>query len=187
MASDDDIRGMELWLQFKEGKLSVTRLSRDDAMALAQAIEGQLDLIPTISMSGHDDKAVRAHLYSEVLTAAFKLMDCGYPDVVSYIQTVVEEHGDDIKAVADDDTKKEGMCFVATAACGSAMAPDVVALRHFRDTVLRTSRAGRGFIVCYERLSPPLARLIARSPLLARLARALIVRPAHWLAERGLR
>jgi hypothetical protein len=48
-------------------------------------------------------------------------------------------------------------CFIATAAYGSALAPQVVTLRAFRDDRLRQSRLGRWMIDVYERCSPPLA------------------------------
>ena len=80
-------------------------------------------------------------------------------------------------------------CFIATAACGTPFAPEVVCLRAFRETVLRPTRAGRGFIRCYEAVSPPLARMIGRSAALRRLARTVVVGPAaalacKWLGDR---
>jgi hypothetical protein len=55
-----------------------------------------------------------------------------------------------------------GLCFIATAAYGSAWDPHVAALRAFRDEHLLPSRWGRVFVAAYERVSPPLARFIAR-------------------------
>ena len=54
-----------------------------------------------------------------------------------------------------------GSCFIATAACGSPQEPQVMALRDFRDQVLRPSAVGRGLIRCYYRNSPPLANFLA--------------------------
>jgi len=45
-------------------------------------------------------------------------------------------------------------CFIATAACGSGQAVDVVRLQQFRDMVLRRTALGRVCITVYERLSP---------------------------------
>lgn len=72
-------------------------------------------------------------------------------------------------------------CFIATAACGTESHDDVVALRSFRDDVLLQSRAGRRLVETYYRLSPPVARWIARTPRRRRAARAAIVRPARRL------
>jgi hypothetical protein len=78
------------------------------------------------------------------------------------------------------------MCFIATAACGTDRAHDVVRLREFREEVLRPTLAGRELIAVYETLSPPIARLIARSDFTRYLARQLIVRPARKLADAWL-
>ncbi|MBI5834460.1 MAG: tetratricopeptide repeat protein [Armatimonadetes bacterium] len=72
-------------------------------------------------------------------------------------------------------------CFVATAACGDAFAPEVVTLRAWRDTVLCRSAGGRWLIRCYDRCSPPLARFIAQRRWLAALVRRRLITP---LAER---
>ena len=73
-------------------------------------------------------------------------------------------------------------CFIATAALG-ADAPEVVLLRDFRDTVLRTTLPGRALVRLYEFVSPPLAARIAGRPAARRLARAVVVRPAARLAR----
>ncbi|HIE96910.1 MAG TPA: hypothetical protein EYG03_06495 [Planctomycetes bacterium] len=77
----------------------------------------------------------------------------------------------------------EGMCFIATAACGSADAPDVRLLRVFRDSWLRRFPAGRLFIRCYETLSPQLANSISKSPIQRTVVRTLVVRPAAGIAK----
>jgi len=55
-------------------------------------------------------------------------------------------------------------CFIATAAYGDVNAPEVERLRAFRDRHLLTNPVGAAFVRAYYRLSPPVARLIARRP-----------------------
>lgn len=78
-------------------------------------------------------------------------------------------------------------CFVATAAYGSALEPEVQSLRTFRDAHLRTNGPGRAFVAWYERTSPPLAAWIAPRPwarATARLALApLLLAVGHPLAS----
>lgn len=64
-----------------------------------------------------------------------------------------------------------GGCFIATAAYGSYMAPEVQLLRDFRDSYLITNPAGRAFVNAYYALSPPLADIIRDNELLRLLAR----------------
>jgi hypothetical protein len=66
---------------------------------------------------------------------------------------------------------KSGGCFIATAAYGRPDAPEVEALRRFRDRRLLTNVPGTAFVRLYYRLSPPVARLIARKPRLRSVVR----------------
>ena len=61
-------------------------------------------------------------------------------------------------------------CFIATAAFGSELAPEVQALRAVRDAATARSAIARAAVDIYYRSSPPLAAVIARSD----TARALV-------------
>ena len=76
-----------------------------------------------------------------------------------------------------------GGCFIATAAYGSALEPQVVLLRKFRDLRLLTNGPGRAFVAWYYQHSPPAANFIARYELLRLGARAALLPllAAAWL------
>ena len=65
-------------------------------------------------------------------------------------------------------------CFIATAAFGSQMAPEVETFRKFRNHFLLTNSWGRGFVKTYYKLSPPLADFIARHDTLRAAARGVL-------------
>ena len=77
-------------------------------------------------------------------------------------------------------------CFVATAAVGPD-APEVALLQSWRDNWLRPRRGGARLIAAYERVSPPLARRVARSATRRALARTFVVKPAARFARACLR
>ncbi|MCE3009828.1 MAG: hypothetical protein LW875_04360 [Proteobacteria bacterium] len=65
-------------------------------------------------------------------------------------------------------------CFIATAAFGSSMAPQVNLLRQFRSEVLLKFQAGRSFVKWYYENSPDWALKISQSESLRALVRVLL-------------
>jgi len=68
------------------------------------------------------------------------------------------------EAVSPFPDLKSGGCFIATAAYGFYSAPQVQALRVFRDRYLLTNAPGRAFVAWYYRYGPIGARFITQHP-----------------------
>lgn len=76
--------------------------------------------------------------------------------------------------------KKFSPCFIATAVYGDVNAPEVLALRRFRDQSLLPYRAGRAFVIAYYKLSPPVANFLKTRPTLAKPVRAALSAFVRW-------
>jgi uncharacterized protein YjbI with pentapeptide repeats len=74
-------------------------------------------------------------------------------------------------------------CFVATACYGSALSPEVMELRKFRDRFLLSVGLGRWFVDAYYRSSPRFASLLAERPGVRSAVRRLLVHPCVILAR----
>lgn len=73
--------------------------------------------------------------------------------------------------------EKRTSCFIATAVYGSAMAPEVLVFRNYRDEVLADSFLGRSFVQVYYAISPHIAVVIAKSDFLKLLVRIILLSP----------
>lgn len=82
--------------------------------------------------------------------------------------------------------KALGGCFIATAAYGSSLAPEIDVLRSFREDILRPTHFGQWFIQFYEKFSPPMADWIARKPLAKVIVQKLFLTPIVKLASHQL-
>ena len=76
--------------------------------------------------------------------------------------------------------KDFGWCFIATTVYGDIQAPQVVALRQFRDQSLRSSIVGRVFIRGYYHLSPSVARYLSQNPRLSASVRSVLDAFLRW-------
>ena len=64
-----------------------------------------------------------------------------------------------------------GGCFIATAAYGSYLEPEVMVLRNFRDNYLLTNKIGEALVEFYYATSPPIANYIAQNESLRAMTR----------------
>jgi hypothetical protein len=85
-------------------------------------------------------------------------------------------HCNGVVKIDDLAPEKKG-CLIATAALGSAVAPQLVVLQQFRDEYLHRTHLGRLFIAGYYRISPPVAAVISRHPRFRVLVRKWLVFP----------
>ncbi len=102
-----------------------------------------------------------------------------------YKRDIAREKKNIDKCQIADQSCKSPECFIATTLYGEDSSK-VQMLCFFRDEYLAASSLGRAFIVLYVRLSPPLARAIAKEYLLRSLVRSCIVAPALLFTEKFL-
>jgi hypothetical protein len=79
---------------------------------------------------------------------------------------------------------KVGGCFIASTCYGSPCAPQVDALRRFRDRYLITHWLGQQFVMLYYRYSPDVAARLVKHPWLASFIRILLLNPLVYLVVR---
>jgi hypothetical protein len=77
-----------------------------------------------------------------------------------------------------------GGCFIATAAYGSPLAPQIQVLRDFRDTYLLPNTLGHWLVEQYYHLSPPLADVIRHHDWLRAIVRIGLT-PIVWAVQGG--
>ncbi len=77
------------------------------------------------------------------------------------------------------ENKSEG-CFIATAAYGSPIIHEIDILRKFRDEKMLNNVIGEGFVNSYYKISPMIAKFVAKSELLKVAVRS-ILKPLIYL------
>jgi len=80
------------------------------------------------------------------------------------------------KFKAEIPESEEG-CFIATAAYGTPLSPEIDILRDFRDEFLMQSEQGKKFVDFYYRNSPPIANFISEHSITRTLVREIGVEP----------
>jgi hypothetical protein len=70
--------------------------------------------------------------------------------------------------------EKEEDCFIATAAYGSKLAPEIIHLSRFRDNYLLTNKAGSWFVTQYYAYSPPIADWLREQEVIKFIVRLLL-------------
>lgn len=78
-------------------------------------------------------------------------------------------------------------CFIATAIYGSAYEHEVLLLQRFRDDIMLKSFFGKLFVLIYYFISPPMAKIIAKSDFLRKVSKAILINPILRIAKKKLK
>ncbi len=113
--------------------------------------------------------------------AGARVMAEGFYREVVDIQRIQDETA--AAAAAASRRSKKG-CFIATAAFGSPLEPQVLLLQKFRDQLLLSNEPGRNFVQLYYSYSPPIADFIAENQALRSIVQLALLPllALAWLA-----
>jgi ankyrin repeat protein len=135
---------------------------------------GHIDVAKLLIEKGADVNARDDDGLTALMFASHK----GNTDMVSLLRNA----GARSEETKPGEEKRSG-CFIATAVYGNENAPEVEALRHFRDNFLARTYIGRAFIAIYYLASPPIARLIKTLEISKKLVKAILLKPALWVSQ----
>lgn len=151
--------------------LAPANLSESEKRALvAKAMDLRLDL--EVDAQRRDNKYYEARRSTDDHIEAFRILDKSGKLTSHKVVSDLETGAGKMRI----ESKSGATCFVASAAYDDPNHPDVMFLRDFRDTKLKTTRMGRAFIATYWTIGPVLAKPVARYPALRRVARKGIER-----------
>lgn len=164
VAYEKYLKVMEVVFDTKPGELNPEAFkdsARTQELTVVASVYWDLLRIYDTNDKYHDRQSLAARKLSQFLK--FTPL---YGDIVKRAEAFVRtaKNPAAIRAFLKSASETKVRCFIATAAFDSADAPEVLALRQFRDDVLAQNIWGLGFISFYESASPPLARWIDRHP-----------------------
>lgn len=168
------IRVLEVTHDLEKGKLSPDIFGKSDRSKELTVITSVfLDLLRIYDTSPAYRTRMEDAAKKLALFAPFSPI---YPDVVRKAEIFARsaKHPEIVKSFLKQSRKNRPRCFIATAAFGYPMAPEVIYLREFRDQILRPHPVGRRLIYYYYKLSPKLAQKLVQKPTLRRFTRRLL-------------
>lgn len=117
--------------------------------------------------------------------AAFVRYTPIFPDIIKKANLFMKQarKPNVIKMFLKAASEENARCFIATSAFGPA-APEVTALRAWRDQTLKRSARGRWFVKNYYRHSPKIARALDAAPILKPAVRMALRRWVSFLKNR---
>lgn len=158
-------------------KIEAIKLAREhlglglaEAKDLVEGLDRDARNVPVPEGDDEVDRLLRARKKIDAVRVYRNLAGCGLKEAKDAIE---------LRAVELGLQSRPSKCFVATAACGGGEQAEVMALRRYRNRVLKRSAPGRVLIRAYERISPPVAWAVGHHEGLAACVRWLVVRLAR--------